>query len=287
MNKLSKIFCFALVSVFFALYSAASIVLATPLTLTPDPANGNPSSVGPINNFVVSLIPDPALYMTSCPWLIPAAEAAAQPYNNSATDEWNFSYATSFNGTFNMTQYAATNNGSYGGADFEITYTAGEGDPSGNAVRWMQVIATNMPTARGQTYGVAGTGSNGIAVGTTAYLDNAGPGQTHAPIDPYYGWLTATDTSDITTSTAANSTHFLDTPWLPLVDGRLWEAQAFVVNESTSVSDNITTHDVAIYGGVWWGFRHTAVPEPSTFALLVIGIIGFVGHGLPWRCKRR
>jgi hypothetical protein len=278
MTKLSLSRHFALV---FVLVSAS---MATAGMLTPNPANGNPHSAGPVNNFVVSLIPDPAIYLApnvGSPWLIPAAQAAAQPYNN-ATNVWNFMYAAAFNGTFNMTQYAATNDGTLGGADFNINYTPGMGDPTGNNVRWMQVIDTNMPSARGTTYGVTGTGANGIPAGTTAYLDNAGPGNnqdgTGAPIDPYYGWLTATNITDITTSTAANSTHFSDTPALPLVNGRNWQAAAFVSSESDTVAGGITTHNVTIYGGVQWGFQDTA-PEPSTFMLLATGgIIGFLGY---------
>jgi hypothetical protein len=257
--------------------------------LTPNPANGNPHAAGPLNNFIVVLKPDPASYRSpavGCPWLIPAAQAAAQPYNN-ATNVWNFNYAAAFNGTFNMTQYAATNDGSFGGADFNIDYTPGAGDPAGNAVRWMQVIDTNIPSGRGQTYGVAGTGANGIAVGTTAYLDNAGPGNgqdgTGAPVDPYYGWLTATNVNDITTSTAANSTHFSDEPFLPLVMGRDWEAQAFVTSEADVVNNGVTTHTVTIYGGVWWGFAD--VPEPTTVTLLAVCAAG-LGVYRPSRGKR-
>jgi hypothetical protein len=265
------------------LATISAVLLSASLTragsLTPDPAAGDPHAVGPINGFTVSLIPDPAVYMTSCPWLIPAAESASQPYNKDQFNVWTFNYATSFNGKFTLTQYAATNDGTSGGADFNVDYTPGAGDPTGADVRWMQVIATNMPSSRGQDYGVAGNGTNGIPTGWTAYLDNAGPDvanpppntDPNPPIDPYYGWLTATNPNDITTSTAANSTHFLDTPWLPLVVGRIWEAQAFVTKETDTYDPDteVTTHAVTIYGGVWWGFQ--VVPEPSTYVLTLIG----------------
>src|SRR5579862_3257532 len=94
--------------VFILACFSASTALAG--QLTPNPANGNPHSVGPVNNYTVTLTPDPASYRSpaiGCSWLIPAAQAAAQPYNN-ATNVWNFAYAATFNGTFNMTQYAAT-----------------------------------------------------------------------------------------------------------------------------------------------------------------------------------
>src|SRR5262249_27744828 len=81
------------------LCAASSIARAG--SLTPNPANGNPHSVGPINTFTDSLKPDPAIYRgpdIGCPWLVPAAQAAAQPYNN-GTNTWNFNYAAAFNGT--------------------------------------------------------------------------------------------------------------------------------------------------------------------------------------------
>ena len=182
-----------------------------------------------------------------------------------------------------MTTYAATNDGTLGGADFTITYTPGAGDPTGGNVRWMQVIDTNMPSTRGVTYGVPGSPS-----GYTAYLDNAGPDDNtnNPPVDPYYGWLTATNPNDITTSTAANSTSFTDTPALPLVNGRVWEAQAFVCSETDSLDPHqpdITDHYVTMYGGVWWGFQD--VPEPSTLALLGIGAVNLIAYA--WRKRRR
>ena len=174
-----------------------------------------------------------------------------------------------------MTTYQAYNDGVSGGLNFAITYTPGQNDPAGKDVRWMQVIDTNMPSARGTAYGVAGTGTNGIPSGDTAYLDNAGPGANGTPVDPYYGWLTATNTTDITTSTAANANGFTDTPRLPLVDGRQWEAQAFVTSESDLTVGFVTYHDVAIYGGVWYGFQDAVVPVPAAVwsgALLLAGL---------------
>ncbi len=262
---------------------AALVVASTTRagSLTPNPANGSPHTAASPNGFYVSLIPDPASYRSpaiGCPWLVPAAQSATQPYNTDANNAWFFNYAAAFNGTFNMTTYAATNDGTYGGADFTITYTPGAGDPTGADVRWMQVIDTNMPTTRGVTYGVPGT-----PAGYTSYLDNAGPDDlnNNPPVDPYYGWLTATNPNDITTSTAANSTSFTDTPALPLAVGRDWEAQVFVVSETTALDPhqpNITDHYVTIYGGVWWGFR--VIPEPSTIVLNTIGAIGLLVYGL-------
>lgn len=254
-------------------------------TLTPNPANGvSPATTDYMGfRWTVSLIPNPALYMTSCPWLLPAAQAAAQPYNTHPDQEqWNFSYADTFNGTFTLNTFVATAGGGFGGADFKITYTPGAGDPSGNDVRWVSVIDTNNPTPRGTAYGVAGTGGNGIPSGTTAYLDNEGAEGTGArpatgwpPTDPWYGWLTVSPGGNITGSAAATSTVFIDTPSLPLLNGRVWEAQTFLAKETQSENEGVIIHNVTFYGGVWWGFMHSAVPlpEPSTLSLLAIATV--------------
>jgi hypothetical protein len=264
------------------LFSLTILGLLVPTSMTmagvllPNPASGSPHKVGPVNYFTVSLTPDPAEYMSTCPWLLPAAQTQSQPYNN-AQNIWNFNYATTpFNGTFNLTKYGAYNDGTLGGADFSITYNPGAGDPNDGDVRWIQVIDTDKPSSRGTTYGVAGTVLNGIPLGDTAYLDNAGPSTVNLnggpPIDPYYGWLTATDPTDITTSTAANANGFSDEVRLPLVNGFVWEAQAFLASETDTTNLGVTTHDVTIDGGVWWGFQDTTtIPEPATILLLSFG----------------
>jgi hypothetical protein len=254
-------------------------------SLTPDPANGVSPAETDFNgqHWTVSLIPNPAQYMTSCPWLIPAAQVENQPYNAHPDQEkWNFTYSNTFNGTFTLNTYEATAGGGGGGADFKITYTPGDGDPSGADVRWVSVIDTNYPSPRGTAYGLAGTGDNGIPVGTTAYLDNEGaegadpddrPDTGWPPTDPWYGWLTVPSGGSITDSTAATSTYFIDTPFLPLLNGRDWEAQTFLAKETVKTQDGVTIHNVVFYGGVWWGFVDSAVPEPAALALFATAFV--------------
>src|SRR4051794_18368805 len=49
------------------------------------------STIAPTVGYTVSLTPNPASFraQANCPWIIPAAQVAAQPYNN-PTNIWNF-----------------------------------------------------------------------------------------------------------------------------------------------------------------------------------------------------
>jgi hypothetical protein len=234
----------------------------------------------------VRLVPNPAVFMPqgSCPWLLPALNAKAQPYNN-ATNVWNYSFSA-LNADLTLNSYEAwadnsptlTLNGnsfSYGkqpgrgGAGFELTYAptaaqikAGAPDPSKTTIYWVQVIDSNMPSPRGVTYGVPSPANDG----TTVYMDNEAPGtKNQAGIDPYYGRLTGFDT--------ANGFGFVDLTSVNLASsvGLTWEAQVFPATETTTfdAKTGVTTHNVTIYDGAWWGF-HVA-PEPSTWVLLVMG----------------
>jgi len=260
-------------------------------SLAPNPATGtSPAKLGTNS---VSLIPNPASYQTQCSWLTAAANLATAPYNLDPKNPWVFNYAANFNGKFTLNTYKATIGGAVnaatsGGADFSLTYKAGDGDPSGNDVRWMQVIEVNkigydfiknkigfapdtgFPQAG---YSVVGNGTNGVPTGSYAFLDNAGfgPGNGAKPTDPWYGWLTATNGTDITTSTAATSTSFSDNPTLSFVPGMVVQFQTFVAKDVvTNNGLGGKTNTVTMYGGVWWGFQD-AVPEPSSWILMVSG----------------
>jgi hypothetical protein len=280
----------------------AILSLALPTRAALLGANPTGASVAwdPTTTLSVRLNPNPAVFMPegSCPWLLPALNNANQPYNN-ANNVWSYSYGT-LAGDFQLNTYSAWVNNApaitfgnppnthsfaaqaapgAGAAAFAITYKPQGEDPPASIVRWMQVIATTDPSARGVTYGVNAGG------GLTAYMDNAryanGSGS-----DPYYGWLTATDPNDLSTSDAANGQGFMDEPTYPGL-GYLnanrnllpfdWEAQVFLTTETDSTADGVTTHNVIIWDGVWWGY--TIVPEPGALSLLVLGGMVFLARG--------
>jgi hypothetical protein len=178
-----------------------------------------------------------------------------------------------------------------GGASFDIGVTGFAGPAVsaqtlaalGTNQEWMQVVLVNQqgwsyiqsvfPQAK---YFVKGTGLNGVPAGSYAFLDNAGNsgsgGMVKPGTTPWYGWGSATrPAGNISTSAFANKNGLLDTPNLRYIPGMSVQFQSFLV------SDNITnnmmggvTNTVTIEAGVWWGFQD-AVPEPSSWILMISG----------------
>jgi hypothetical protein len=248
--------------------------------------NGNPTGAptawDPTTQLSIQLKPNPAVFepQGNCPWLLPALKVAAQPYNN-ANNVWNYSFAT-LQGSITLNSYSAWVNNApaitfgsggntvtapaqaaagYGGAAFGITYNPTGTDPT-TGIKWIQVIAATIPSGRGVTYGT------NIGGGLTAYLDNSADNGTGAGVDPYYGWLSG--------FLYATNQGFLDEPAFQLgaglgAKGQDWEAQAFMSTETSTVADGVTTHNVTIYDGVWWGF--TIVPEPGSATLFAGGAV--------------
>jgi hypothetical protein len=265
----------------FELMAFASSAMAG--TLQPDPANGKPATANTTwdgKYWTVTLDPNPLSYLppnVGSPWLLPALMTNNQPFNNLANTVWKFSYAPQFNGTITMTNYAAVAGRGVGGANISVTYQPGANDPAAADVRWIQVIDTNTPTGFISKQGVDSTGTNGIPAGTKAYLDNeqfknVPPGKSD---DPWYGHLSVPKGGDITQSALANSKGFRDSARLALKDGLSWQAAFFIVKDNVQIKDQVTTHDVTIYGGVEWGFKDSAVPaampEPGTISLVFLG----------------
>jgi hypothetical protein len=277
----------------------AIVALASPAraALLGNNPTGPSTAWDPTTTLSVSLKPNPAVFIPqgNCPWLVPALTKASQPYNN-ANNTWSYTYG-SLAGDFQLNTYVAWVNNmpavsfgnapntysfpgkpdpGVGAAAFAITYKPKGSDPAPSTLRWMQVIATTLPSPRGVTYGT------NVGGGLTAYMDNARYGDGSGS-DPYYGWLTATNPADLSTSQAANGQGFMDTPEYPGL-GYLnanrdklpfdWEAQAFLTTETDSTNGAVITHNVKIWDGVWWGY--TIVPEPGALSLLAMGLLFLV-----------
>ncbi len=247
------------------------------------------------NGVGVALTPNPALYRSAgdCSWLRGelTKEGTAEGWINAA-NKWNFSYVAltedpTKNSEITVSTYRAWAetvpnislpgsktyggaNPGRGGAEIVLNYkpsaadlAAGDPNPAWKngiptgatpTMNWIQVLHDNAPIAFEKT--------NGTAVGGGYYntLDNEGNGA--KPTDPYYGHLTNFDT--------VKGGGFLDAPSRDLVAGVNWQAQAFLSSETDVVAAGVTTHNVTIYDGVWWGFSMT--PEPGTWVMLLTGV---------------
>lgn len=250
-------------------------------------------------------VPDNYMYAGTCPWVQPALAAEGYSFGNGA-NQWQIVYQPLKMDDITLSNYGAyvnyqppvslgglTVSGSaaqgYGGATIAVGYAptaaaiaAGDPNPANTYLNWIQVVATNQPSA-------FGTGNaNGVNVGggNTAYIDdgylsNAGNGYNGPlPNNPFYGGINSS-----TGAYAGNNMAFLDAPSRQLPTGNNlvdWQAQVFLASWSPNVAPgNTNTNNAAaviggggtitIYDGVWWGFQLTSVPEPSTYALAISG----------------
>ena len=190
-------------------------------------------------------------------------------------------------GGFNQTGYAVQG---YGGAGIALGYsptaaaiTAGDPNPATTKLNWIQVVGTNTPNAfaTGNAHGFS------VGGGLTASLDNgylgyfSTPRTANGPLpnNPFYGGL-----NNGARAGAANASTFIDRPSraLPtsLNNPVNWQAQVFLASWSPNVAPGNSNSNnaaaviagggtITVYDGVWWGFQLTAVPEPSTYALMI------------------
>jgi hypothetical protein len=197
-----------------------------------------------------------------CPWVTTALPKAGF----SKDTGWNFTYAGATAAAFvandlkveeyypwvvnaptytnNGKTWGGQPNGESGGAFLRLSYTPQAGDPTN--ITWVQAVASSY-------YGGA----------LDVHLDN--PFNRASPY--YYG-----------ASYASGPTWFVDIPGAPEneyennpvanVDFQVFLAQ------DTGPGGGYT-HNVTLYGGVWWGYQYSAadVPEPAAFLLGGAGLV--------------
>lgn len=177
-----------------------------------------------------------------------------------AADYPGFTYAAAGaarTGTLTISQLDAFQDGSQGGLDIVASFA---GDPAPHIYRWLQYIDLNpiSPAFRGAT--------------TSPFTDPP-------PLDrddtlPFYETNAERNTEGVgyvTGGNINNNPRFWDGP-------RVNDSRAPVtMHLNLFLADfDSNTNTVTIYDGVQYGFRITSVPEPSTPALLMLGILGIL-----------
>ena len=162
---------------------------------------------------------------------------------------WTIVNAGGLNGTFKVNDYTPTLVGATGDLSFNMSYTAGLGDPSATAANtvWAQSIRT--------TDKLAGS------LAGNPYLDNPAGlgGGTYNP--PAYPFQYADG-------------HFYDDP------SRTGNPTRKVqwIGDLYLCTINYGTKTLNVYDGVEWGFeinpKPAATPEPGSMAALGLGIVG-------------
>ena len=176
-------------------------------------------------------------------------------------------FGASLNLNFNVTKYAAFNNGSSGGASMVVDYTAQDGAVLPANLHWIQVVTDN--------YNISGI--NGADLSAAKGLgkpenivDNVGS------VSPYYD-LDAKGNPDF-----AVPPHFEDGPSRPEPTKAnptiTWNATLFLVSDNNKA---MTVYDGVNYG---WQTTFSPVPLPASLPILASALIGVVGF--QWRGAR-
>lgn len=148
---------------------------------------------------------------------------------------WTFNSAPNdLAGSFNIQKYVAVGTPTGVGAEFQLEYIPGSGDPSlSNSLHWIQRVVNNHSV---------GTLHNNEMVDI---IDNLS-----SPINPFYPYDTE----------SGPFRSFYDFPYRSDADNNhYWLANLYLVNETAP-------NQVTIYNGIEWGWENLVepVPEPLT-----------------------
>ena len=167
-----------------------------------------------------------------------------------ATPGWSFvNSATELtNGSLEVRTYDAIGSTTYAGAQFNIKYRPGVGDPTEatHDIHWIQVITNNYNISSNPGYGHPENIVD-IRLGVNPYTN------------PYYDNGYAADARDF----------FDESERLSNVN-TTWSGETFLV--ATPLGSGSGAQQVTLYSGVKWGWAN--VPEPGTAALLGLGFVG-------------
>lgn len=190
---------------------------------------------------------------------------------------YTYAYGPTLNINFKVTTYKAFNTGANGGATFAASFTPQTGETLPTNLHWVQLVTDNWnftgynganlmaPTGIGNAEStIDGSYPQPMAMPAwpgSPFYDVFGPGETPFATSP----PTFTDTPQRGEPTKA----------VPVIN---WDAQLWLV----SLDDK----KITFHNGVNWGWqsRFAMVPEPATWAMMLIGF-GLVG-GLARRRAR-